>query len=267
MIKSFSCIDFRNVSCSLNDFKRINILIGPNNAGKSNFIRALSFAANMVSNTKSEATGFLTELKRNGWNQILNRYNNNTDFKLSWEFEPEPEMDLRYTLGAHVGEKREDNYIVDERLDSAAPHDGYAKAYNYFLCYNDQRSQEWTGSFSEAGFERMKNNRIKAKVDKTESVILQMDNLFFSNYALFSTVFVRDNVRKVLESMRKYFSGFYSYSCTTFNLTGIRELKDLQSDGSTLEKDGSNFINVFYSIMNKDPGFKSRYLEMLNRME
>ncbi len=64
MIHSFSCKNFRNVSCEELEFEKINILIGANNAGKSNFIRALSFAANMVSNPKTETTGFLSEMKR-----------------------------------------------------------------------------------------------------------------------------------------------------------------------------------------------------------
>ena len=48
MIKEFTCSNFRNVEVDHLKFSRINLLIGPNNAGKSNFIRALSFSANMI---------------------------------------------------------------------------------------------------------------------------------------------------------------------------------------------------------------------------
>ena len=48
MIKSFSCTNFRNVNVSDLKFSRINILIGPNNSGKTNFIKALSFCADMM---------------------------------------------------------------------------------------------------------------------------------------------------------------------------------------------------------------------------
>lgn len=58
MIKKFACENFRNISKAELDFARINILIGPNNAGKSNFIRALSFAANMVSPHPGGRAGF-----------------------------------------------------------------------------------------------------------------------------------------------------------------------------------------------------------------
>ena len=35
MIKKFSCQNFRNISASELEFAKINILIGPNNSGKS----------------------------------------------------------------------------------------------------------------------------------------------------------------------------------------------------------------------------------------
>ncbi len=43
---------------------------GPNNVGKSNLIRALSFCANMISAGISETTGFLSEVQRNGYSEI-----------------------------------------------------------------------------------------------------------------------------------------------------------------------------------------------------
>ena len=61
MIEQFSCSNFRNVKADKLKFGRINLLIGPNNAGKSNFIRALSFAANMVNNARKDSSGFLSE--------------------------------------------------------------------------------------------------------------------------------------------------------------------------------------------------------------
>ena len=87
MIHSFSCKNFRNVSCEKLEFEKINILIGANNAGKSNFIRALSFAANMVSNPKTETTGFLSEMKRNGWNTAIDRHGQNSPFRFVWNLE------------------------------------------------------------------------------------------------------------------------------------------------------------------------------------
>lgn len=265
MIRSFACDNFRNISCKDLEFARINILIGPNNAGKSNFIRALSFAANMVSIPQTETTGFLSELRRNGWNSSINRRAKASSFKLVWNFELTKGYPVVYTLRANVGKKREDNYISEEALDAAEAREGYKRPYNYFRCHS-LKPGPGVGEFSTAGMEKVDNNRLRADVNKYESVLFQMDNLFFKNKELFSTPFVRDEIRRVLESMRAYFRSFYAYSCTAFNIAAIREMQDEQADGSYLKKDGSNFVNVFANTRDKDPQFEQRYLDVLKKL-
>lgn len=262
MIRSFTCNNFRNISCKGLKFEKINILIGPNNAGKSNFIRALSFAANMVSISQTESTGFLSELKRNGWNQVTNRQNQNKIFHLEWNFELDEDNQVVYTLDNHVGLKREDNYIAGEVLDSAYPKSGASQPYNYFKCHI---LKSGIGEFSTAGLKSQKNSRLQAEVNRQETVLLQMDNLFFKNKKMFSSPFVRDEIRTVLETMRQYFRSFFSFSCTAFNLAAIRELQDEQADGSYLKKDGSNFVNVYATLEEADSEFKENYLHMLKK--
>lgn len=262
MIQSFSCKNFRNISCDNLEFKRINIMIGPNNAGKSNFIRALSFSANMVNNPKTESTGFLTELKRNGWHHIANKRSASSDFFLNWKLELDKDRPVAYTLRANVGSHRNDNFITEESLDSTEMREGVPELYNFFKCHT---SKPGKGQFSKAGFSSEKNKLIFADVDRSETVLLQMDNLFFQNKEMFSAIFVRDKIRTVLESMRTYFKGFYSYSCTAFNLSAIREMRDEQSDGSFLMKDGSNFVNVFANMEAQDDTFHYRFLSMLQK--
>lgn len=263
MIKTFRCKNFRNISCDSLEFGRINILIGPNNAGKSNFIKALSFAANMVNNPKDEKTGFLSELKRNGWHSVVNRRTEGSIFDFLWQFELEKNRPVDYTLRANVGKKREDNYIVEEILDGAAASTGNLKPYNYFHCHTPQRG---IGYFSTAGLDNKKNSRLSTTVNQYESVFLQMDNLFFENMALFSNKFVREGIRRVLESMREYFQSFYSYSCTSFDIVAIREMRDEQDDGTHLKKDGSNYVNVFLDAMEKEEKFKDNYLSVLAKL-
>lgn len=264
MIKSFDCSGFRNISCHELTFERVNILIGPNNAGKSNFIRAISFAANMVSNPLVESTHFLSEIKRNGWNAVANKDNKTDSFQLSWTLDLLGDGPVKYTLDAKVGKKRDDNYITSESLDSARKKEGFKEPYNYFKCHSWKRG---VGEFSTAGMANEKNTRLQTRIDPTETVLVQMDNLFFENKQLFNSPFVRDNIRYVLEVMRTYFKSFYSYSCTAFNLSKIRELQDEQADGSFLKKDGSNFVNCYATALDKDSTFKKRFLNLVEQME
>lgn len=84
--------------------------------------------------------------------------------------------------------------------------------------------------------------------------------------ALFSSKFVRDDIRKVLEKLQNYFKSFYSYPCTLFNVAAVRELQDEQTDGSYLRQDGSNFVNVFLTMMEQDATFKMRYLGVVKKL-
>lgn len=43
MITKFSCHNFRNINKENLEFEKINILIGPNNSGTTNFIKAIPF--------------------------------------------------------------------------------------------------------------------------------------------------------------------------------------------------------------------------------
>lgn len=264
MIKKFTCENFKNISCSDLEFERINILIGANNAGKSNFIRALSFAANMVSNTKTETTGFLSEIKRNGWNRILNKHNDSESFfQCRWSFSLNEKNSLSYELESYVGEQREDNYIQKEALNSEEKVDGKERPYNLFECNGHEKSG--VGFFSSAGFEHKQSRRLQAKLNAQETVLLQMNDLFFENKEMFNYKFVRDDVRKVLEEMCSYFQSFYSYSCATFEIATIRQPQDVQVEGDYLKKDGSNFVNIYATLEKINEEFKHKYLCMLQK--
>ena len=263
MITKFSCENFRNIFCKDLAFSRVNVMIGANNAGKSNFIRAISFAANMVSNPSTEQTGFLTELKRNGWNAVHNKYRDGNTFRLSWDFVLKKERRVRYTLGVNTGTIRDENYISEEVLDSAETREGNDKPYNYFRCHTENIGE---GKFSSAGMNNKKNRRLRASVDQNETVLLQMDKLFFTNKEMFSAPFVREEIRNVLITLNQYFQSFYAYSCTSFNLAAIREMQDEQNDGNRLKKDGSNFVNVYARMCELDQTFEKAYIGMLRRL-
>ena len=100
MIKEFTCSNFRNVEVDHLKFSRINLLIGPNNAGKSNFIRALSFSANMINGVGADTSGFLAEVRRNGSYEILNHTSEYKEVNLKWEIALK-RQEVDYSLRFH----------------------------------------------------------------------------------------------------------------------------------------------------------------------
>lgn len=68
MINKFSCHNFRNINTDNLEFEKINILIGPNNSGKTNFIKAITFFSEMLQNSREGnlKSAFLNAVARNG---------------------------------------------------------------------------------------------------------------------------------------------------------------------------------------------------------
>ena len=91
MIKSFSCTNFRNVNVSDLKFSRINILIGPNNSGKTNFIKALSFCADMMNCSGSLIgdSAFQTMISKLGMGDLFNKYSDDQtkSIRMKWNID------------------------------------------------------------------------------------------------------------------------------------------------------------------------------------
>ena len=92
MISKFSCHNFRNINADNLEFEKINILIGPNNSGKSNFIKAITFFSEMLKNAGEGnlKSAFLNAIARNGWEHSLYKHAEpDTPIEFIWEIELE----------------------------------------------------------------------------------------------------------------------------------------------------------------------------------
>lgn len=258
----FSCNNFRNIHVTDLEFARINLLVGPNNSGKSNFIRALSFCVNMVGNDSNGTPGgFLAEVKRNGWKEILNKDATNPEIDLSWEIGL-PDKKVKYDFSFLVGNNTEEYRILNESLDSADKLLGYKKPFNYFRCHDRNPGM---GMFSVAIKKGEINKRIHVPVEKNESVFLQFEKLLINNPGLY-TEYVRKNIFQILQEMRVFFERFHSYSCSAFNLDEIRQLRSPEEITKRLSKNGANFTNVFRYFCDSDAEFYVRYLNRLKML-
>lgn len=75
MLRSFLPIGYRNLRLSTQEwlqFERLNLLVGPNNSGKSNFIRAMSFPRDMLL-SEGGPTKFLHAVEKHGRADVMNR--------------------------------------------------------------------------------------------------------------------------------------------------------------------------------------------------
>ena len=141
MIQNFSCKNFRNIAADNLLFEKINILIGPNNSGKTNFIRALTFLAEMLDRADEGTlkSSFLNAVARNGWEHMLNKSaKNDKEIRFTWKLNLNGEP-VEYVFACTVGNTIEDCNIVLEELNSAAENIKYEQAFNYFRCHDWRR--------------------------------------------------------------------------------------------------------------------------------
>ncbi len=262
MIKAFTCSNFRNVRADNLHFGHINILIGPNNSGKSNFIRALSFSANMMNSPNKDPSGFLAEIHRNGSQQLLRHGAKNNVVSLKWEISL-PDQDVEYGLNFRVGQTDQECYIINEAVDSAMHIPGYDKPFNYFRFHDGKPGY---GMFSTAQQLGQLNKRVHVIAKQSESALLQFNSLVMSNQELLEQKYVTKNTFSVLEQMRYYFSKFYSYTSSKFDFEKIRQLQDPNGSDSYLLKDGSNLLNVYQKASKTDPSFQDRFVAKMKSM-
>lgn len=107
MISAFSVSGFRNLNAEDLKFTRFNLLIGPNNSGKSNFIEAL-FSFPILLNSGGIGSRLHRLLSRLRWDEQLTRgWQEAREVTLHWRLSESPEVtsenELRYTLTYGVG--------------------------------------------------------------------------------------------------------------------------------------------------------------------
>lgn len=262
MLRQFSCTNFRNIQVENMELGRINLLIGPNNAGKSNLIRALSFCGNMISAGTSETTGFLSEVQRNGFSEMLKKGGKNSEIRMGWQIALK-DQNVNYTLSFDTGKDQKDFRVTNESLDSVESLPECDHPFNFFRCHQEQAG---TGRFSTALKMGQKNKRVTAEVSQYETVLLQFDKLVIQNQELLEQPYIRETIFTMLEELRAYLRRFYSYSSSGFDFSAIRQLCSPQSGGAVLKKDGSNLVNLYERLCTEDKAFAKRFKQKMKSL-
>lgn len=265
MIKKFSAHNFRNVNINNIEFNQVNILIGPNNSGKSNFIQALSFFANMIISGKDNVfdSAFLSEVNRNGWGKLLNKNSkNSTEVSFKWNIELDGEI-CDYDFSFNTGTTPESFFITKEELSVSEKPSRAERPFNYFKAHSEQKD---TCIFSTASKKGETNKRVYMPVSNLDTVLHQFKEALFDKPEIDNKKIIRTKFNPKFEELQKYFKGFSSYSSAQFDLTAIRQPVDIKLRGTMLSKNASNFVNVFNYYKSKDMFFKLKFEENLKQL-
>ena len=263
MIRSFSCTNFRNVNVSDLNFSRINILIGPNNSGKTNFIKALSFCADMMNCSGSLIgdSAFQTMISKRGMGDIFNKYSKDSpkSIHMKWNIDLAGAEKVSYMLQFHTGNEMKDFFILKEKLDDCCENGNETIPFNYFTCHEKQGQ----GYISQTINPGEADKRISFDIPRNDTVLRQFDRIRLENKEIYEA-----SGRQVglIQKLKEYFGKYYFYSSSQFDLVKIREPQGIQMDGKILAKDGSNFVNVVNYYKNQDISHIYTYLEKLKEL-
>lgn len=265
MIENFSCKNFRNITAENLSFEKINILIGPNNSGKTNFIRALTFLAEMLDradegNLKSS---FLNAVARNGWDHMLfKKATDDREIRFAWKLKLNGNP-VEYIFACNVGNSIENCNIVLEELNSAKENIRYTQAFNYFRCHDRSLGK---GVFSSSIMKGGKNRRLRFQLDSKESLICQFKDILLNNAGIYRDALVRGEIQDLLYQIQNYFSQYSVYATSKFNTEKMRLPVNVKNLDSTLSYDGANFTNVFNHYKSADIMWKSRFESFMKEL-
>ena len=262
MLKSFETKNYRNFENESLTFQKINLLVGPNNSGKSNLISAISFFADIILN-EGKNSGFTEQINKHGWDDILNRKKEKPDIiEMKWTINTDNKYpDLTYELSFKVDSPAQiprGFYITEERLRYEMAIQSKLKPFMFFQCHGKSLGK---GVFSVKD-SNGNNKSTQFDVDIYDTVFRQLENLLDSDK--FRIEFY-PNFKEVVQSVRSFFEGFYSFSSTAFDMNAIKEPVRINLDTRFINRTASNFVNVLYHLDNEYE-YLEKYVEILREV-
>lgn len=225
------------------DFARVNILIGPNNCGKSNFLEALSIPAGVVEN------GLYETLQEHGMSAIPNRCNGEAGVLFDYVFEePDALVPHRYRLDVHIDRKKADSYFLrEERLSNEEVRPGFAEPFHFFKCHSGE-----TG-YGFCSFHDLAEGHASRKISvrEKETFFKQVDDVLEALDSDERNKFI-DDVNPYIKKIRTYFQGWKNYSMSKISVQDLVSPAKVTDSDDMLFHDGKNFQNLLRIMFNDD---------------
>ncbi len=263
MIHKFSCNNFRNVKAENLEFEKINILIGPNNSGKSNFIKALTFMGDMLGdwdkgNLKS---AFLNAVSRNGWEHVLNKKAVSKDtIDLCWIMDLDGKQ-VEYKFSFTVGKAVEDCNIALEEWNPVGSDMQYGH-YNYFHCHGRMPGQGFFRKILSLGI----SEEMPFALSNKEMLYFQVKDIMGKDSRWFLEQGTASDVLDLVDRLRNCFSIYSIYTSAKFDFEAIRKPAEIKGIYKRLKDDVSNFTNIFNQYKSKNILWKNEFEKKLQEL-
>lgn len=294
MLRGFFSDRYRNLRMSDEkkpEFGRINLLVGPNNSGKSNFIRAMGFLRDLFL-AEDHPTKLLHTIDQHGRAESLNRAVR--DRQPSTQFSPHMTIDLAWLLDG-VPKRGPFKHGGDGAPASGVP----SSTLVYEVGYRVGPSQDFPSGFSleyenimrfagrhhwppqdeplfrvfceesilEPGavFELLKSGekqRVHIFVTASETVFAQKEVLL-QNRTFYETMF--PEFMRLEDELLAFARGFHSYASTDLDVRQLAEGAKIDLSVRALDAEGSQFVNVL-RYLDQKYDFLDEYAERLREL-
>lgn len=261
MLHNFRAKRYRHLDADNLKLARFNILIGPNNSGKSTFIKTIRFAADVLG-PRVDGSAFLAALDAQGRDELLERsITPPGEVELSWTLSSaQSSKPLTYELDFKIG--RADDfpggfYITGEKLRYAEPSAGHEQPFWFF---ERRRRDPTTVAFSVRDAAGQRKTR-EMNVSSKDTVLQQLEELL-KEPAFYSDFY--PDFEKVTRAVRSYLSGFCDYASAEIEPTKVIQAARRDVSVKVLDKKGVQLANVLRHI-DEEVGL-SDYTRLLTQM-
>jgi len=297
MLRAFLPHRYRNLRWLDKDgplpFGRINLLVGPNNSGKSNWIKAMGFLPEMLL-CEGSPTGFLQTAEAHGRAEVVNRADRARGSKsgsetrlgvsLQWLLAMPPQPQPRYTRPSSKPEPRDLLYSLAYSVgDSDSFPSGFHVSYEVLqqFPHQDVIDRRWPNGKSRVLAHREgdnaehcsfplhskdgsseKEDAVRVAVSVNETVLRQSKELL-KEKRFYDLVY--PEFSQTTEELLTFARGFRTYSSTDLDVRQMAEGAKIDLSVRALDAEGSEFVNVL-RYLDQKYDFLDEYAERLREL-
>ncbi|NPA11518.1 MAG: AAA family ATPase [Epsilonproteobacteria bacterium] len=233
MIEKFYIKNFKNLLFEELKFSKINILIGANGSGKSNFIDGIVFFRDLLK------YGLQQSIAKRKFEEILNKYNEENSFAFNLSLNTEKKYStLRYEAEIFIHQMN--TFFLKENIsyDKATKKE---KPFNFINCHNPPNY----GFFSYKDKKSKDSKRKKIRVLNTDTVFRQSETLT-KNIVFATEIFPMFS--RVIDDIKEYVNTWRYFPMSDISLDEFKKPLKITGKRDELNSNLNNISDFFYNI-------------------